>query len=55
MDPVCHFEVPFDDIDRASKFYNEVFGWQIMAAPGDIPYHFASTITGVRLTPSSLR
>ena len=43
MDPVCHFEIPFDDIDRASKFYNEVFGWQIMAAPGDIPYHFAIT------------
>ena len=43
MDRVCHFEVPFDDVDRASKFYSDVFGWQIMPAPGDMPYHFAIT------------
>lgn len=27
MDRVVHFEIPFDDKDRASKFYSEVFGW----------------------------
>ena len=43
MDRVCHFEVPFDDVARASKFYGDVFGWQIMPAPGDMPYHFAIT------------
>ncbi|MFT7641421.1 MAG: putative enzyme related to lactoylglutathione lyase, partial [Pirellulaceae bacterium] len=25
------------------KFYQTVFGWQIMPAPGDIPYSFAIT------------
>lgn len=43
MDRVCHFEIPFDDVARASKFYQGVFGWQVMKAPGEMPYHFAIT------------
>ena len=30
---VVHFEIPFDDGDRARRFYQEVFGWQVMAMP----------------------
>ena len=30
---VVHFEVPFDDGDRARKFYSSVFGWQLMEMP----------------------
>lgn len=30
---VVHFEIPFDDGDRARKFYADVFGWQIMPMP----------------------
>lgn len=30
---VMHFEIPFDDGDRAAKFYGETFGWQIMPIP----------------------
>ena len=30
---VVHFEVPFDDGDRARNFYKEAFGWQIMEMP----------------------
>jgi uncharacterized protein len=26
---VVHFEVPYDDADRAREFYREVFGWTI--------------------------
>lgn len=26
---VVHFEIPFDDGERARKFYREVFGWTI--------------------------
>ena len=43
MDKVCHFEVPFADKARASKFYQDVFGWQVADAPGDMPYVFAIT------------
>ncbi len=30
---VVHFEVPFDDGDRARGFYKEAFGWQLMEMP----------------------
>ncbi len=28
MDPVVHFEMPYENGDRMSKFYSKVFGWQ---------------------------
>ena len=28
MNPVVHFEMPFDDRTRMAKFYESVFGWQ---------------------------
>ena len=30
---VVHFEVPYDDADRAGKFYADLFGWQVMPMP----------------------
>ena len=32
-DRVVHFEVPFDDGNRARSFYKEIFGWQITEMP----------------------
>ncbi len=29
MNPVVHFEMPYDDAARASKFYASAFGWQM--------------------------
>jgi predicted enzyme related to lactoylglutathione lyase len=29
MDPVVHFEMPFEDQKRLSKFYKSAFGWQM--------------------------
>ncbi|MGY1635390.1 VOC family protein [Geodermatophilus sp. SYSU D00742] len=31
---VVHFEIPFDDGDRARSFYKEAFGWQVQEMPG---------------------
>ena len=31
---ICWFDIPADDIDRARKFYNSLFGWKINAFPG---------------------
>jgi predicted enzyme related to lactoylglutathione lyase len=39
---VVHFEVPFDDGDRARSFYKEAFGWQIMEMP-DMGYTIVMT------------
>lgn len=34
MDPVVHFEIPVDDLERAKAFYGELFGWQVSDVPG---------------------
>ena len=39
---VVHFEVPFDDADRARSFYRDVFDWQIDAMP-ELNYTIVST------------
>jgi uncharacterized protein len=28
MNPVVHFEMPYDDRERMAKFYQDAFGWQ---------------------------
>ena len=33
MDKVVHFEVPFDDGERATTFYREAFGWSLNSMP----------------------
>lgn len=40
---VVHFEVPYDDKDRARRFYSEVFGWEIEDLPD---LHYALVRTG---------
>ncbi len=31
MNPVTHFEMPYDDNARMAKFYEQAFGWQTQA------------------------
>ena len=42
MPKVIHFELPFDDAERANKFYADVFGWQ-SSQFGDEPYYLQQT------------
>ena len=39
---VVHFEVPFDDGDRARAFYQNAFGWDIVPMP-EMDYTMVST------------
>lgn len=39
---VVHFEIPYDDGDRARAFYGETFGWQLLSPPG-MGYTLATT------------
>jgi predicted enzyme related to lactoylglutathione lyase len=43
MDRVVHFEIPFDDKQRAMKFYADTFGWRLMDVP-EMNYVVASTV-----------
>jgi uncharacterized protein len=45
MDKVVHFEIPYDNKNRAFKFYSEIFGWELLDVP-DMDYtliHAAKT------------
>jgi predicted enzyme related to lactoylglutathione lyase len=39
---VVHFEIPFEDGDRARSFYGDVFGWELMHMP-DMGYTMVTT------------
>ena len=43
MDKVVHFEIPFDNKERAMKFYSESFGWQLQDMPV-MNYVMANTV-----------
>jgi predicted enzyme related to lactoylglutathione lyase len=43
MDKVVHFEIPFENKQRAMKFYSETFGWQLTDMP-QMNYVMASTV-----------
>jgi uncharacterized protein len=34
MPTIVHFEIPADDVERAKKFYSDLFGWKIEKWPG---------------------
>ena len=42
MNKVVWFEIPFDESERAQKFYKDVFGWQINHFP-EMDYYVATT------------
>lgn len=45
MPTVVHFEIPADDIDRAKKFYSDLFNWGIISVPG-MKYWLVTTSGG---------
>lgn len=45
MDVVDSFNLPVDDMERAKRFYEEVFGWEISVVLGSGGnYHAATTV-----------
>jgi len=52
MDKVVHFEIPAGKTDRAAKFYQRVFGWQIKKVP-EMDYWIVTTVrTDKRMMPA---
>ena len=45
MSAIVHFEIHFDEAERARKFYNELFGWKVEKAPGT-EYYMITTQEG---------
>ena len=34
MSAIVHFEIPFNEVERAKKFYIDLFGWIVEKTPG---------------------
>jgi predicted enzyme related to lactoylglutathione lyase len=49
MSRVIHFEIPANDPERASAFYQKVFGWKFDKWPGPMDYWLVTT--GAEGTP----
>jgi uncharacterized protein len=47
MDKVVHFEIPFDDRDRAKRFYSDVFGWELNTMPMEGGEYTTATTTPI--------
>ncbi len=43
MNPVVHFEIPYEDEERAKEFYEEVFDWNLNSMP-EMNYTIAHTV-----------
>ncbi len=45
MNPVVHFEMPYDDRMRMSRFYERAFGWQTQAFGAEMDHYVVATTT----------
>jgi predicted enzyme related to lactoylglutathione lyase len=45
MNPVVHFEMPYDDRERMAKFYKSAFGWQMQMLGQDMGNYVLATTT----------
>jgi predicted enzyme related to lactoylglutathione lyase len=46
MNPVVHFEMPYEDRERMARFYESVFGWQTQPLGEDMSHYVLATTTG---------
>src|SRR5262245_45352845 len=52
MNKVVHFEIPFENKERAMRFYSQSFGWQLRDMP-EMNYVMANTVdTGPDYRPT---
>jgi uncharacterized protein len=41
---IIHFEIPADNVEKIKTFYEQIFGWEIIQAPGPIEYWLIQTV-----------
>jgi uncharacterized protein len=45
MNPVVHFEMPYEDSNRLVKFYSQAFGWQMQKFGSDMGDYVTAATT----------
>src|SRR5215471_7045349 len=48
MNPVVHFEMPYDNRTRMAKFYEAAFGWQTQMLGEDMGNYVVATTTDTK-------
>jgi predicted enzyme related to lactoylglutathione lyase len=43
MNPVVHFEMPYENRERIARFYQSVFGWQLQMLGEDMGHYVVAT------------
>ncbi len=43
MPTIVYFEIPADNVERANKFYRELFGWELKKWEGPMEYWMFET------------
>ena len=43
MDPVVHFEMPYESGERMARFYQSAFGWQMQDTGAEMGNYFLAT------------
>lgn len=45
MDPVVHFEMPYDDAARLNRFYESAFGWHMNTTGAEMGHYVLAVTT----------
>jgi len=45
MNPIVHFEMPYDDAKRVSSFYAAAFGWNMATTGAEMGHYVLATTT----------
>ena len=55
MNPVVHFEMPYEDRQRAAVFYQTVFGWQVQMFGPEMGNYAVFTTATADVRPDAVR
>ncbi|RYF36128.1 MAG: VOC family protein [Comamonadaceae bacterium] len=55
MNPVVHFEMPYDDAGRISRFYEAAFGWKLQQLGADMGNYVLATTADSDSMPDAVR
>ena len=53
MNPVVHFEMPYDDASRMARFYEAAFGWKTQALGAEMGHYVLATTSATARTAST--
>lgn len=55
MNPVVHFEMPYEDRDRVARFYQSVFGWKLQMLGAEMGNYVLATTAQEDAVPTAMR